>query len=132
MSETLAIFLPLLRYAAAPSVVGALASIAFAYLRVALPQDTESASPAPSTRYPALRRLGVRIRALLFTPRYARLAALFLAGLIGGALNVLIAALSGGDVLSVLDTASAGLLAMVASQLTHGMTLDAEVGNAQS
>jgi len=130
MNETLAAFLPLLRYLAAPSVVGALASIAFACLRVSLPQDTELTSPAPSTRYPALRRFGVQLRALLFTPRYARLAALLLAGIIGGALNVLIAAVSGGDVLAVADHATAGLMAMVASQLMHGMTLNAEVGNA--
>src|SRR4051812_2523047 len=105
MNQTAAVLIPLLRYAAAPSFVGALASIAFAYLRVSLPSGAEAVSPAPTPRHPSLRRLGARLRALLFTPRYARLAALLLAGLIGGALNVLIAALSGGDVLSVLDTA---------------------------
>lgn len=122
MPETTDAILSLLRYAAAPSIVGALASILFDFLRSHLPQDAESPSP--------LRRLGARLRSLLFVPRYARWAALLLAGLIGGLLNMAIAALSGGDVLAVADNALAGLMAMVASQLVHSRSLSAAVPDA--
>lgn len=109
MSETTAATLLLLRYIAQSSIAGALASVLFDRIRSSLLR----AEPAP------LQRLG----AILSAPRYARWAALLLAALIGGAANVAIAYLAGGDVGAVTDSVVAGLLTMIVSQIAHGQSL---------
>lgn len=119
MPETHDTLLPLLRLVAQSSIAGVLASYLFAWLRSRLPQDAESAS--------ALRRFGAQLRILLFTPRYARMTTLALMFVIGGAAQMGIAALTGGDVLAVLDTVTAGLMAFAASQITHGLTLSSAI-----
>lgn len=118
MIQTSAILLPLLQYFASAG-AGVAASWLFAQLRIAVP-------------LPPNRPQGWRITAyrLLYAPRYARIVVLVLAGIIGVMASGLIALLSGANVTNALDTATAGFLAGVASQLLHGFSLSNEVPHA--
>ncbi|WP_026370021.1 hypothetical protein [Kallotenue papyrolyticum] len=62
---------------------------------------------------------------LLHTPRYLRVVALLLAGVIAVLAKISLAAITGEDLLVATDLALAGALSAIVSQLLHGLTLSA-------
>lgn len=115
MNQTTSILLPLLQYLASAG-AGVAASRLFAQLRCTFPLPIEQPHGWRITAY-----------RVLYAPRYARIAVLVLAGVIGVIAASLVAFLSGANVTNALDTATAGFLAGIASQILHSLSLADEV-----
>lgn len=117
MRDTLAALLPVLTFLASTAGSGLLASRLFDWLCTQLPAEDA----------PLLRPLLRRILPLLHAPRYKRIAALALAGLISLAASMALAAATGGDVALTLDKSLAAALSAIIGQLMHGMRLSNEI-----
>lgn len=111
MTQTLAVILPYLTLIAGPIGGGALGAWVFQRIRTAIPREGIAIQRA---------RWYVRLLAwALYDPFGALLSALILSGIVSIGASVSIAALTGQDVLSAFDTAFAGMVGAVASQIAY-------------
>lgn len=120
MTHTVQTILPILHFLAGPG-AGVAAFFLFDAIRNWYPQPV-------STPVSSLARLAYRV---LYAPRYARIAALVLAGAIGIMASVPLAMLTGTDVAGALDTALAAALAAISSQVMHSFSLETKIPKVQ-
>lgn len=116
MTETLQSLLPVLRSLSGPG-AGVAAFFLFNALRSRFPQPAEA--PASQTA-----RL---FYCAIYARRYARISAMVLAAAIALVASMLVAALTGGDIVRAADMSLAASLAAIVSQVAHAFGLSSEV-----
>lgn len=111
LSRTIAAIVPLLSALASPVVAGVLAALAFDALRQRFPMPQQ----APASR------AGGLLLWLLYAPLGARIASSGMSILIAVGAGLLLAAFTGGDLISTADAILAAFVGPFVASLTHGL-----------
>lgn len=117
MSQTIATLRPFLTLFASATGAGAFAFYLIERLRAVYPQ-TDAVIVWPVARF---------CYSLLYAPRYTRLFALALAGLVSLSASVALSWMQGADVLAAADQALAASLGAVVSQFIHAFCLSSQL-----